>query len=132
MNSIKFSYIEKDLKTYNYIKEFIDFFEKKESEDIISLENDIQSREIKTHLYLNKIPDWDKNKQNKEKILWSDKYGEDFRHYLNAMKIIALVFVLKDYECFFQCVNREFTFDNFCKIVDDYNRLKFKLIDSFF
>ncbi len=128
-----FSFLEKDKKTFNYIKKYLDFMEQETEKSTLALENAIQVQEIEEHLTLLEIPIGDYSKRNSESFNWIKNNGEQFRMYLNTIKIAAIIFYCRDMDCIkIECEIKKFTFDNFCRVVDDINKIKFNLIDTVF
>jgi hypothetical protein len=107
-----FCLLEKDQKTYDY---FIYYTMAIESHVIDLSEADaiLHDKEIRTHLYLNQITPKDET----EKILWIREYGKKFRHYLNTLKILAIMWhISKD-------SSEVMTIDIFYTMVDKLNAM---------
>lgn len=113
-----FCELEKDKKTFEYIKKYIQAFTN--NEDSVIIDNEIQINEIHEHLLRNGLAF-----NNREEIIkWIKKNGKPFRNYLNSIKIIYLVW---------HCLGNDWndiTWDEFCKIEDNINSVKEKLLDK--
>lgn len=121
-----FCILEKDEKTFNYVKRYILAIKKESSEhDVEKLDCLIQMEEMKNHLIINNIPE---DKKNNECIRWADENSEKFRIYLNSIKIVSVIF----YEKIKQNGDIDLNFKNFESISDTINNLKFKLINTIF
>jgi len=117
---ISFSFLETDIKTFNYVQRYLEYIEKNNNDSILKLDNLLQIEEIEKHLELNNIQG--KKERNLESINWIKKYGEKFRIYLNSIKLITLIFLEKRNNCKKNCERNKITFEVFCDIV--------KVIDS--
>ena len=105
-----FCNIESDAKSFELIKLYKSRTESFEDEErklieISTLDNEIQKKEIETHLYLNRVPEWD---VDKEQSFWVTNYAYSFRVYLNTLKILFLIFETTNTD------PRSLTFEEFC------------------
>jgi len=107
-----FCILEKDGKTYSYLKDYIDFLENDKG-NILFYDNYIQYMEIEEHIKLNNCTE----KEN-ECIRWIDNYASDFRQYINSIKLLYMAWKIKS-------VN-SLNWDSFCELVDKLNDLKDK------
>jgi hypothetical protein len=73
--------LEKDEKTYSYIIMFENCLNE---DEIRSLEHRLHVYEIETHIYLNNCTN-----KNMAANIWIQKYGEEFRDYINTIKAIC-------------------------------------------
>ncbi len=107
-----FSELEKDEKTFEYIKEYLNHWNSKK--DFSKLDMEIQTREIVVHLYLN----GKSGNDNEEIMRWIHLYGAQFRAYLNSLKLVFLVW---------HCMGRDLEkmhWDDFCLLRDKMNEIK--------
>lgn len=108
-----FCVLEKDEKTYNYLKNFIIHMHENREDPLVQLDNLIQKGEIQRHLVINGYAENDKL----ESLNWVKSYACDFRSYLNTMKIAALYWSLSHR-------NEELTWEAFCELADRINDKK--------
>ena len=85
-----FCYLENDVKTKEYIKLTVNHFKYKNNESIITLDNEIQLKEIQDHC--NNSNGWDKCKLETE---WVMENGKKFRYYLNSIKIASMYMIIE-------------------------------------
>ena len=109
-----FSELEKDSKTFEYLKEYLNHWNSDSKKDFSKLDMDIQTREIVTHLYLNGKSGSD----NAEIINWIQKYGAQFRAYLNSIKLVFLV-----WHCMGRDLN-QISWEDYCQLRDKMNEIK--------
>lgn len=114
---MNFCILNKETKTYNYMKKYLTFI-KDNRGCIISFDNKIQKEELNNHLRINNIKD---DRKNIEVENWIYNHAENFRTFLNSIKILALM--VESDDC---------SFDKFCILVDKYNSIKMSLIDSIY
>jgi len=115
-----FCELEKDKKTFEYFKTYIQAF--LDQEDSVEIDNEIQIKEIHEHLLRHGLS-YNNNDEIKN---WIKKNSKPFRNYLNSIKIIYLV-----YHCQGNNWNN-ITWDEFCIIEDKINSIKEKLLDKIF
>ena len=112
-----FCFIEDEEKAFEIVKLYYEKTKNVDDEDKLNilhnLDNQIQVKEINTHIYLNKIPE---AKCLDEKIHWIDCYASPFRSYLNTLKIIFLTLYTSG-------INFEnLSFKEFCLLKDKINK----------
>ena len=108
-----FCILEKDDKTFHYLKKIISYIKENKMDCILELDTFIQKGEILDHLRINGFQENDRE----EMCRWVEKHGRSFREYLNTMKIAAVVWVtLFD--------DRELTWEDFCQLEDKLNSKK--------
>lgn len=112
-----FCFIEDEEKAFEIVKLYYEKTKNVDDEDKLNilhnLDNQIQVKEINTHIYLNKIPE---AKCLDEKMRWIDCYASPFRSYLNTLKIIFLTLYTSG-------VNFEnLSFKEFCLLKDKINK----------
>ncbi len=129
-----FSNLDPDNKTYSYLKEYLDFLSRsgnyanKKSGNILSVDNEIQSREIRDHLTRHNIdPDRDTPEKNNEVEKWIKENAKPFRMYLSSIKILASYSYTKGF-----IYSATLNFDDFQALCRDFNYLKDILIDHIF
>jgi hypothetical protein len=124
-----FCILEKDEKTFKYLKEYLDFLDdKKISKNIFFLDNKIQHEELNTHLYHQEInPFEDSNKKDCELESWITKNAKQFRQYLSSIKLLAYAAYNKGFH-----KGNDITYQNFSELCDTFNNLKDILIDHIF
>ena len=98
---MNFCRLEKDNKTYKILSVYLEDFQSGQS--LYSEDNKLQICEILEHNKLNRCDDPEE---------WIIKYGKKYRNYLNAIKIIAVIFYSTKFE-----LNK----DNFYQVIDSYN-----------
>lgn len=112
-----FCIIEDEEKAFEIVKLYYEKTKNVNDEEKLNilhnLDNQIQVKEINTHIYLNKIPE---AKCLDEKIHWIDCYASPFRSYLNTLKIIFLTLYINgvDFE--------NLTFKEFCLLKNKINK----------
>jgi hypothetical protein len=112
-----FCKLEKDEKTFTYLKKYIHDISIKDS---VKIDNDIQMKEIQIHCKLNGISVHDCNEITK----WVTENGKQFRNYLNSIKIVYLVW---------HCLGHDWediTWDEFCFLEDRINSVKNIILDK--
>jgi hypothetical protein len=125
-----FCKIEKDDKTYKYLKDYLNFLSNpaKENNNILFLDNKIQHEELNMHLYYHEI---DPCKESKEKECelesWIQNNGKPFRQYLSSIKLLALISYSKGFK-----KGLDLDFKSFTELCDNFNNLKELLIDHIF
>lgn len=122
-----FCILEKDNKTFLYIKRYIDFMEKEDRRNVMTLDNQIQQEEMISHLERKGI-----DRNNSPIVLqelkdWINKNGSPIRVYINTIKLAAVIFYTRDKDCFETCMYKEFNYENFSKVVDDINCIRFQM-----
>lgn len=118
---MNFCYLEKDPKTFEYFKEYLSFLEEKNG-TCLSLDNDIQLREMRQHLDRNGLTE-----DNCDAIIdWVKNNGENFRNYLNSIKIAYVVWKCMGYKW------DELDWNNFCDLEEKINGLKNRCLDTIF
>ncbi|HOV15356.1 MAG TPA: hypothetical protein PK771_13805 [Spirochaetota bacterium] len=126
-----FCKLEPDKKTYDYLKEYLDFLSKKEdfhNRSILYIDNKIQHQEL--HYHLNRIninPNDDSSERNNEVEKWIKENAKPFRMYLSSIKILACASYTKGFTN-----SADLKFDDFEKLCSDINILKDVLIDHIF
>jgi hypothetical protein len=109
-----FSELEKDEKTFNYVREYLNHWNSGQKKDFNKLDMEIQTREIITHLYLN----GKSGNDNDEILRWIKDHGAPFRAYLNSIKLVFLVW---------HCMGRdleEISWSDYCQLRDKMNEIK--------
>ena len=116
-----FSRLEKDKKTYNYSKKYLDFTKECNGNCIVIFENALQAEELKEHFRINNTPDNDEFRSWEAQV-WIGHNAEKFRKYLNSIKLLVIMID----------INREYTFEYFSELVDRFNNMKNNIIDSIY
>ncbi len=113
-----FCKLEKDQKTYEYLKKYLIWHVENKGKDFLELDSKIQLDEIRQHLELNKA-----DNKNQEILEWIKKYSERFRLYLNSIKVIFAVW---------HCVGYEGPPDwnKFCSIVEKLDEIRETCLDG--
>ncbi len=120
-----FSLLEKDDKTYNYVKQYYKVI--KEGHSPMIVDAYIQKNEIERHLCL-KCVDPDDQKSICE---WIQCYSSSFRSYLNSLKMLALsIFFMNKYQSLIPA--ETLSFELFCRAVNIWNERKEEVVDSIF
>jgi len=114
-----FCQLEKDEKTYNLSKKYLSFLKNNNKNCVFIFENELQRDEIKQHLILNKTS---KDLETYEAEIWIKNHANNFRIYLNSIKILTLMIHVKE---------EEYTYELFAALVDKYNNCK-KIIECIF
>ena len=108
-----FCLLEKDEKTYAYLRMVIAYIREKKAEGLVLLDNILQKREIESHLYLNRLPENDRD----EMLKWIHKHGKGFRNYLNTIKVAALMWCWAE-------EGRDLAWEDFGGLTDHINSTK--------
>lgn len=115
-----FCELEKDRKTFEYFKKYIQAFI--HHEDSVVIDNEIQIHEIHEHLLSHGL-----SLQDSEEIRsWIKKNSKPFRNYLNTIKIIYLVWYCQGKKW------SDITFEEFGELEDKINSVKEELLDKIF
>lgn len=129
--SMLFCKLETDLKTFRYLKEYLNFIKDNktlQSKTILFLDNKIQHEELQAHLFLQSIdPSEDSNRKHKEIEEWIKNNAKSFRQYLSSIKLLACVSYTKGFKS-----SEDLSFDDFSKLCKEINELKNVLIDHIF
>jgi hypothetical protein len=120
-----FCFLEKDLKTYDYVKEYLRIM--KNGASTTPLDITIQRLEIERHMRQNNIsPD-----DQKAITEWIQANSANFRSYLNSLKMVALfLFYIKKIEK--GPDGLMLPFDMFSDAVVYWNERKNEMVDSIF
>jgi len=102
-----FCLLEKDEKTYRYLKMVIEHVRGNRDVSLLKLDNALQTGEIRTHLYLNRFPEDDRD----EMMNWILRHGKGFRAYLNTIKVAAMMWSWAE-------ETKELSLEDFCRLVD--------------
>lgn len=113
-----FCNLEKDEKTFDYVKEYILWFAQHNNKGFLNLDTNLQLHEIQHHLELN--PNDDKNK---EILSWISRYSKEFRIYLNTIKIVFAVWYCSGHESIMDWAD-------FCLIIDRLDEIKGVCLDE--
>ena len=135
MTQLNFCDLQKDQKTFDYIKKYVNYIDKNEDKLLFELENEIQNDEIEKHLANLNISVDDKYKRNIEAIKWIKLNAEGFRLYLDTIKAVAklyllllnsvsLVFYCKELDCCLEDKINNFNYELFVKVIDIFYILK--------
>ena len=108
-----FCVLEKDDKTYRYLQMVIAHIRGNKVDSLMKLDNILQTSEIRTHLYLNRFPQNDRE----EMINWISRHGSGFRDYLNTMKVAAMMWCWAE-------DRKELSWEDYCRLVDRLNSTK--------
>lgn len=120
-----FCYLEKDLKTYDYVKNYLQIM--KNGETTSSLDISIQRLEIERHLAANGISYSDQKAISE----WIEKNSANFRSYLNSLKMVALfIYYVKKAEHLSD--ENQLPFELFSEAVSYWNERKIEVADSIF
>lgn len=120
-----FCYLEKDQKTFDYVKQYLQVMKKGES--TTPLDITIQRLEIEHHLQANNISYSDRKAISE----WIDKNSPNFRIYLNSLKMVALfIYYVKKAEHFAE--EAQISFELFAEAVAYWNERKIEVADSIF
>ena len=117
--------MEKDRKTFDYVKMYVEFLENNGSTCLV-LDNQIQTEEIKDHL---RRVGSDANLEGikkREVTRWIKENARPFRDYLNSIKLIYVVWKCMGNEW------KEITWEEFVKIQERLNKLKYNCLDTIF
>lgn len=122
---IKFCILENDEKSFEYVQNCLSLLEKRDK-TMIGFDNQIQKKEIESHISRKGIDVNNFEDRNSETIFWINQYACDFRSYLNTLKIAAGLLHYKGIKS--DSLTRE-EFQNCCDAV---NNLKDFLIENIF
>jgi hypothetical protein len=125
-----FCKIEKDEKTFKYLKEYLDFITEDNSpnKNILNIDNKIQHEELYIHLNYRKIdPNEDSLRRHQEIEQWIKNNAKSFRQYLSSIKLLACVAYTMGFK-----KGIDLRYDDFIKMCDNINQLKNVLIDHIF
>jgi len=113
-----FCKLEKDGKTYEYVKKYIIWYMHHQDKDFFELDAQVQAEELKKHLENNNFEN-----KNQEILEWIKKYSEKFRMYLNTIKIVFAIW---------HCTGdtRVPNWEQFCNIVERVDEIKESCLDS--
>jgi hypothetical protein len=115
---MNFCYLEKDIKNYEYFKRYYELNDT--CTEFLKLDNQIQVEEIKKHHRQRCLP----QEINVVAYDWIRKNGEKFRHYINTIKIICLVF---------KCMDKtDITQEEFFEMESRINNLKGSCLETIF
>ncbi|WP_028972729.1 hypothetical protein [Spirochaeta cellobiosiphila] len=118
---MSFCILEKDAKTFELLKSYIKSLDNPDT-SCIQVDNQIQANEIKAHLKREGLTE----KDSQSILVWIQDNSENFRQYLNSIKIAYLV-------C--RCMNIEWdhiSWEEFCTIEERINSLKGRVLDTIF
>ncbi|HYW82407.1 MAG TPA: hypothetical protein VFB30_04080 [Spirochaetia bacterium] len=102
-----FCFLEKDDKTYRYLLMVIERIRENMAESLVKLDNLLQTKEIRNHLSLNRLPEND----GEETMNWIRRHGRGFRDYLNTIKVAAMMWVWAE-------ETNEPSWEDFSRLVD--------------
>lgn len=126
-----FCKLETDKKTYNYLKEYLDFlsvYKDFEKRNILYIDNKIQHQELHEHLKSRFInPDDQSERRNNEVEFWIKDNAKPFRQYLSSIKLLACVSYTNGFKS-----SLELKFEDFERLCNQFNSLKDVLIDHIF
>jgi hypothetical protein len=115
---MNFCYLEKDVKNYEYFKRYYKL--KENCTEFFKLDNKIQFEEITKHIENHHGSPHNQNTAYE----WIRENGEKFRHYINTLKIICLVF---------KCMNKtDITQEEFFEMESRINNLKGSCLETIF
>jgi hypothetical protein len=120
-----FSILEKDRKTFEYFKKYVEFLELEENTCLI-LDNKIQSEEIQEHLRRTGHNSGMDGRKKEIISQWIRENARPFRDYLNSIKLVYVVW---------KCMGKEWseiTWEEFVEIEERLNSLKYKCLDTIF
>lgn len=117
--SDKFSFLEKDKKTYNHVKMYFDAINNGAS--LNSVDILIQKQELECHLKKTC-----KEHDRIEETAWVMKNAAPFRCYLNSLKTVTLFAFLNSKIH----LDDDISFTLFCRMVDIFNEEKSLIIES--
>ena len=120
-----FCILEKDKKTFEYFKKYVEFLESKGNTCLI-LDNKIQSEEIREHLRRTGIENGVDGRKKEVISQWIHENARPFRDYLNSIKLAYVVW---------KCMGKEWseiTWGEFVKIEERLNALKYSCLDTIF
>jgi hypothetical protein len=120
-----FCYLEKDLKTYEYVNHYLQVM--KNGAPTSPLDISIQRIEIEHHLKTNGISPTDQRAISD----WIEKNSANFRSYLNSLKMVALfLFYVKKAERIPE--DNLLPFELFYEAVNYWNERKIEMADTIF
>lgn len=120
-----FCYLEKDEKTFDYVKHYLQVM--KNGESTTPLDITIQRLEIEHHLNANGISHTDRKAISE----WIENNSANFRIYLNSLKMVALfIYYVKKAEHLAE--ENQISFDLFTEAVAYWNERKIEVADSIF
>jgi hypothetical protein len=96
-------------KTFQILLKYISTC--KSGTDFLPVDNEIQRKELETHIYLNWM---DKNAG----VHWVKDYAKEFRTYLNSIKLLWAAHVLEFGH------DNAFTYDEYCRLVKNWPNVK--------
>ncbi len=108
-----FCTLEKDEKTYRYLRMVIAYIRENRTEGFQQMDNILQVHEIENHLYLNRLPENDRE----EMVSWIHRHGRGFRVYLNTIKVAALMWSWAEEV-------KQISWEDFCRLVARLNATK--------
>lgn len=112
---------EDEEKSFQYAKMYIDFInDKTPNKNIIHIDNLVQYKEIELHLKNKGIK---KILGQKESIEWINSNADNFRQYINTLKLLAMIL---------HCDHQECTYTNYIDKLKTMNDIKLTFIDSLF
>jgi hypothetical protein len=117
--------LEQDKKTFDYFKKYVQFLEDEENTCLI-LDNKIQAAEIKEHLRRSGFDSSVDSVRKDETSRWIKENARPFRDYLNSIKIAYVVW---------KCMGKDWkdiTWEEFVKIEEQLNKLKYNCLDTIF
>ncbi|MEW5814787.1 MAG: hypothetical protein AB1798_05250, partial [Spirochaetota bacterium] len=117
-----FCILEKDKKTFEYFKQYVEFLETQDNACHI-LDSKIQARELSEHLRINNLHP---NSHDEEIANWIEENGQPFRDYLNTIKLVYVVW---------KCMGKDWnniSWEDFGRIEDNLNKVKAKCLDTIF
>ncbi len=121
-----FCVLEKDKKTFEYFKKYVEFLETKNNTCLI-LDNKIQAFEIQEHLKRNGLDNSHIDEKKKNEISnWIRFHAKPFRDYLNTIKLAYVVW---------KCMGNDWqtiSWQDFEKIEENLNKLKGNCLDTIF
>jgi hypothetical protein len=121
-----FCILERDRKTFEYFKKYVEFLET-ENQTCLILDNKIQAKEIEDHLRLNGINSAGIDEKKREEISkWIVDHAKPFRDYLNSIKLVYVVW---------KCMGnswKNISWEDFITIEDNLNQLKGNCLDTIF
>jgi len=127
--AINFSFLDCDKKSYDYTMRILNYVLEDNKKGLLALENEIQKEEIQIHFEINNITDL--KEKNIEAIRWIKKNGENFRIYLNSLKIVCLIFLHQKLFCKRTCERNCLSFEIFKEIVTEIDSYR-ELIEGIF
>ena len=108
-----FCIMEKDDKTYGYVRLVIDHLRQDKIAGFVQLDNMLQLDEILNHLHRNRLPESHRD----EVLAWIENYGQGFRDYLNTIKVAALMWTWAE-------DSKDPSWEDFCRLAERINTVK--------